>query len=154
MSEVTVASKAIEIYLEISKRKEEAEAALDAVKEQLKIAESAVIEQMNSLAEAAGVPLEGFKLGVGGYNWSVKQKTYYNVPAAHKEELFSLLESYGYEDIITRQVNREKLSTAMTAIQQDNGEELPPEFEDIEMKSYTEMKIGHIKTGRGKAGKE
>lgn len=84
----------------------------------------------NELAQAM-IDAESPKVSRGGFLYSLQDKTKYNkIGGCGEEAFFDTLEEHGLGDIIKRTVNAQTLNGAMAALVEENGGELPEDFED------------------------
>lgn len=74
---------------------------------------------------------ESPKVSRGGFLYSLQDKTKYNKAGGCDEDaFFGTLEEHGLGDIIKRTVNANTLNGAMAGLAEENGGELPEDFED------------------------
>ena len=109
----------IDRYKELLDRKDEL---ADATKENNKAIEAARKELSQAMIDA-----EMPKVSRNGFLYSLQDKTKYN----NEEAFFDLLEENGLGDIIKRTVNAQTLSGTMAQAAEENGGELPEEYEDF-----------------------
>ena len=109
----------IDRYKELLDRKDEL---ADATKENNKAIEAARKELSQAMIDA-----EMPKVSRNGFLYSLQDKTKYS----NEEAFFDLLEENGLGDIIKRTVNAQTLSGTMAQAAEENGGELPEEYEDF-----------------------
>lgn len=114
----------IDRYKELLDRKDEL---ADATKENNKAIEAARKELSQAMIDA-----EMPKVSRNGFLYSLQDKTKYSKKGdADEEAFFDLLEENGLGDIIKRTVNAQTLSGTMAQAAEENGGELPEEYEDF-----------------------
>ncbi len=79
----------------------------------------------------AMIDAEAPKVSRNGFLYSLQDKTKYNkIGGCDEDAFFSALEGHGLGDIIKRTINAQTLNGAMAGLVEENGGELPEEFED------------------------
>lgn len=84
----------------------------------------------NALADSM-VESETPQIIRGGYSYTLTPKTKYSKAAGQDEALMEALRSYGLGDLIKESVNAQSLQGAMSALAEENDDELPEEFEGL-----------------------
>ena len=88
-------------------------------------------KKRNELAQAM-IDAESPKVSRGGFLYSLQDKTKYNkIGGCDEDGFFETLEEHGLGDIIKRTVNAQTLSGTMAQAAEENGGELPEEYEDF-----------------------
>lgn len=94
-----------------------------------------------------------------GHSFTLQTKNRFSSTVDKRNDLIEALKMYGIdrEEIVTETISSQRLNNIMGSIYEENGEELPEEFDDI-VSLYIEngIKIRKIqgKGGKSKAGKE
>ena len=84
----------------------------------------------NALADSM-VSEETVQIVRDGYSYTLTPKTKYSKAAGQDEALMEALRSYGLGDLIKESVNAQSLQGAMSALAEENDDELPEEFEGL-----------------------
>ncbi len=66
-----------------------------------------------------------------GYSYTLTPKTKYSKAAGQDEVLMETLRAFGLGDLIRETVNPQSLQGAMSALAEENDDQLPEEFEGI-----------------------
>lgn len=66
-----------------------------------------------------------------GYSYTLTPKTKYSKAAGQDEALMDALRNYGLGSLIRETVNAQSLQGAMSALAEENDDELPEEFEGL-----------------------
>ena len=126
----------------------------EAVKQNNAEIEKTEIELSNLMIEEGN---DGFELN--GYKFTLQYKDMFSTTVDKRSDLIEALKMHGIdrEEIITETVPAPKLNSIMRSIYEQNGEELPEEFDGI-VTIYTKQGVGVRKVqgkgGKSKAGKE
>lgn len=116
--------------------------------------EATELELSNLMIEEGN---DGFELN--GYKFTLQYKDIFSSTADKRPALIEALKLHGIdrEEIITETIPAPKLNSIMKAIYEENGEELPEEFDGI-VTTYTKQGVGVRKVsgkgGKSKTGKE
>ena len=116
--------------------------------------ESTELELSNLMIEEGN---DGFELN--GYKFTLQYKDIFSSTVDKRPALIEALKLHGIdrEEIITETIPAQKLNSIMKAIYEENGEELPEEFEGI-VTTYAKQGVGVRKVsgkgGKSKTGKE
>lgn len=78
-----------------------------------------------------------------GKNYSLKDTTFYSIPAEMQEEFMDRLEAHGFGGLIRRTVNQRTFSAFAREQVNDNGGQIPDLLDGV--KSYTKFEIGRRK---------
>lgn len=112
----------IDEYKELLDRKE-------ALADQTKENNKAIEEARNELAKMM-IDAECPKVSRNGFLYSLQDKTKYSKKACDEEAFFSVLEESGLGGIIKRAVDARTLSSTMSEVVEENGGELPEEYQE------------------------
>lgn len=116
--------------------------------------EAVELELSNLMIEEGN---DGFELN--GYKFTLQYKDMFSSTVDKRDDLIEALKMHGIdrEEIITETVPAPKLNSIMRSIYEENGEELPEEFDGV-VTIYTRQGVGVRKVqgkgGKSKAGKE
>ena len=116
--------------------------------------EATELELSNLMIEEGN---DGFELN--GYKFTLQYKDIFSSTVDKRQALIEALKLHGIdrEEIITETVPAPKLNSIMKSIYEENGEELPEEFEGI-VTIFTKQGVGvrkvSGKSGKSKTGKE
>ena len=116
--------------------------------------EATELELSNLMIEEGN---DGFELN--GYKFTLQYKDIFSSTVDKRPALIEALKLHGVdrEEIITETVPAPKLNSIMKSIYEENGEELPEEFEGI-VTIFTKQGVGVRKVsgkdGKSKTGKE
>ena len=116
--------------------------------------EKSELELSNLMIEEGN---DGFELN--GYKFTLQYKDMFSTTVDKRPDLIEALKMHGIdrEEIITETVPAPKLNSIMRSIYEQNGEELPEEFDGV-VTIYTKQGVGvrkvQGKCGKSKAGKE
>ena len=90
------------------------------------------LEEKRKVLAQAMIDAESPKVSRGGFLYSLQDKTKYNkIGGCDEDGFFDTLEEHGLGDIIKRTVNAQTLNGAMTGLVEENGGELPEDFEEF-----------------------
>ena len=98
----------------------------EAVKENNRAIEAA----RDALADSM-VSEETVQIVRDGYSYTLTPKTKYSKAAGQDEALMDALRNYGLGSLIRETVNAQSLQGAMSALAEENDDELPEEFEGL-----------------------
>lgn len=116
--------------------------------------ESTELELSNLMIDEGN---DGFELN--GYKFTLQYKDIFSSTVDKRPALIEALKLHGIdrEEIITETIPAPKLNSIMKSIYEENGEELPEEFDGI-VSTYTKQGVGVRKVsgkgGKSKTGKE
>lgn len=111
--------------------------------------EKEIIGLILDMAEASGIDdPTAFKVKMGGREYGVTTKTYYNIKAEDRDVAFAKLRELGLGDLIVQTIDRRTLTSQLAQIMDEHGGELPEEYAAIPMSEHSESKISDRKAGR------
>ena len=116
--------------------------------------EATELELSNLMIEEGN---DGFELN--GYKFTLQYKDIFSSTVDKRPALIEALKLHGIdrEEIVTETIPAPKLNSIMKSIYEENGEELPEEFDGI-VTTYTKQGVGVRKVsgkgGKSKTGKE
>ncbi len=117
--------------------------------EQIERAEREVITAMLDMAEEAGLDdVSALKVEVNGYRYGVAIKPYYTIKAADRKTGFDALRDLGLGDLISERVDDRTLTKTLQQLSEENGGDLPEEYQIIPLKLYEKTTISSRKIGK------
>lgn len=120
----------VDIFLLIDKYKELLDKK-DELKEATTDNNKALEATRKELAQAM-IDAESPKVSRGGFLYSLQDKTKYNkIGNCDEDAFYDKLEEHGLGDIIKRTVNAQTLNGVMAELVEENGGELPEDFEEF-----------------------
>lgn len=123
-----------DLYAQADAAKKDAEANLAEAKK--------TAEQLKQALMDAMLEEETTSIGRNGKKFTLVSKTKYSKKGGMDEYLFEMLRGQGLEDIITETVNANTLNAAMNNLAQENGGELPEEWQDcVSIYEYTDISM-------------
>ncbi len=129
-----------EILLEHARRfasqrdlKKELEDQLQGIKDDMEKTEAAMVTEM--------LDLDMPKFVHDGYSYSLSSKTYYNMPAADREQGFEMLRGLGLGFLIQERLDDRSLTNQLNAVAEENDGELPQEYAALPLTTYDKNKI-------------
>lgn len=134
--EIQNLSALITAYADLKQRKDDLKARLSDLEKQLQAAEREAVDAMLDACESAGLNAQGFRVQVGGRNYSVSTKAYYTIKAEDKEAAFSALRGLGLDYLILQRVDDRSLTREMNEAALENGGELPEEYARLPLSAY------------------
>ena len=143
-----------ELATKLKALRDKKEELAEATKQNNKDIESTELELSNLMIEEGN---DGFELN--GYKFTLQYKDIFSSTVDKRQALIEALKLHGIdrEEIITETIPAPKLNSIMKTIYEENGDELPEEFEGI-VSTYTKQGVGVRKVsgkgGKSKTGKE
>lgn len=114
-----------------------------ALNKRVDAAEADVIAAIMDMEEENGV--DDLRVTVNGRNYSVTTKEYFSIPKAQRDTAYPLLRDLGLGELITERVDDRSLSKELAVIMEDNGGELPPEYEGLGLTRYTKPTLRNVR---------
>lgn len=102
-----------------------------------------IISMVMDLEEITGV--EGMKLLVDGRNYSVSRKSFFAIPKDKRDDAFPLLRELGHGDLIVEKVDDRTLTKELALVMEQNGGELPEEYEALGLSRYDKNDLRSVK---------
>ena len=143
-----------ELATKLKALRDKKEELAEATKQNNKDIESTELELSNLMIEEGN---DGFELN--GYKFTLQYKDIFSSTVDKRQALIEALKLHGIdrEEIITETIPAPKLNSIMKTIYEENGDELPEEFDGI-VTTYTKQGVGVRKVsgkgGKSKTGKE
>ena len=123
-----------DMYAQADAAKKDAEANLAEAKK--------TAEQLKQALMDAMLEEETTSIGRNGKKFTLVAKTKYSKRGGMDEALFEMLREQGLGDIITETVNANTLNAAMNNLAQENGGDLPEEWQDcVSIYEYTDISM-------------
>ncbi|MEG0901095.1 MAG: hypothetical protein RSG96_03170 [Clostridia bacterium] len=95
------------------------------------------------LEEVTGV--DKLSVLVGDRSYAITQKNFYTIPKNMRETAYPLLRELGHGDLIVEKVDDRTLSKELTAVAEEHGGELPPEYEPLGLSLYKKTDLASRK---------
>lgn len=105
--------------------------------------EAQIIQLILDAEEACG--LDDLSMEVAGRKYGVAVKSYWRIPAAHKDEAFKLLREIGMGDLITERVDDRILTREINDILEANKGELPEMYGGLHLEGYDKTTLTNRK---------
>ena len=105
--------------------------------------EAQIIQLILDAEEACG--LDDLSMEVAGRKYGVAVKSYWRIPAAHKDEAFKLLREIGMGDLITERVDDRTLTREINDILEANKGELPEMYGGLHLEGYDKTTLTNRK---------
>ena len=121
----------------------EAEDMLKIAKAETDRLEAQIIQLILDAEEACG--LDDLSMEVAGRKYGVAVKSYWRIPAAHKDEAFKLLREIGMGDLITERVDDRTLTREINDILEANKGELPEMYGGLYLEGYDKTTLTNRK---------
>ena len=121
----------------------EAEDMLKVAKAETDRLEAQIIQLILDAEEACG--LDDLSMEVAGRKYGVAVKSYWRIPAAHKDEAFKLLREIGMGDLITERVDDRTLTREINDILEANKGELPEMYGGLHLEGYDKTTLTNRK---------
>lgn len=140
---LTAISEMIADYERQKAANKEMEDALKLAKAETDRLEAQIIQLILDAEDSCG--LDNLSLEVGGRKYGVAIKSYWRIPAAHKDDAFKLLREIGMGDLITERVDDRTLTREINDILEANKGELPDMYSGLHLEGYDKTTLTNRK---------
>lgn len=134
MANVTAISEKIRDLEFLKQQKDEMRVQMAELSNRVDRAQDDVISMILDLEEQTGA--QGMRLLVDGRNYSVTRKSFFSIPQAQRDTAFPLLRELGHGDLIVEKVDDRTLSKELAVVMEQNGGELPEEYDLLGLTRY------------------